>query len=199
MSTNDLLFKLDKPDLSNGIVIGYAEYLASCVSEMKFIDLQNLKEYFKAHLNIFFSEAINDIELGGYDKRINDLKKENEQLAIDRAEMEEELLKAKSRLRERRPVDTSWMARCNYAYKMKGIRIQTNCREIGRLGSIVSNNVQNKWKDKDHYEKELFCHQLRDKIGKEEYTKLWDELREKHGLDGFDINKKYGQIPTSRP
>jgi hypothetical protein len=201
MSTNDILFKMDKPDLSNGIVDGYAEYLSGCVAEMKFVDVANLKEYFKAHLNIFFSEAISDIQLGGYDKRINDLKKENEQLSIDRAEMEEEILKAKSRLRERKFVDTEWLARYSYAFKMKGIRIQSNCREIGRLGDIISKNVQKKHRDKDHYEKDLFCQHLRDKIGKEDYIKLWNEVKERHDLNGFDVTKEYfnGQVKTGRP
>jgi ABC-type thiamine transport system substrate-binding protein len=179
MATNDILFKIDKPDLSNGIVDGYSEYLANCVCEMKFIDIANLKEYFKAHLNIFFSEAISDIDLGGYDKRLNDLKKENEQLAIDRAEMEEELLKAKSRLRERRPVDTDWMARCNYAYKMKGIRIQSNCREIGRLGDIVHKNKIAINNEKNNEEKKLFLLYAKEKLGEEEYIKWWNEIKNK--------------------
>lgn len=184
MSTNDLLFNLDKPDLSLGIVEGYAEYLASCISEMKFIDIANLKEYLKAHLNIFFSEAISDINLGGYDKRINDLKKENEQLAIDRAEMEEELNKAKSKLRERKYVDTGWMARCNYAYKMKGIRIQTNCREMGRLGGIISKNLVRLHNEKSDTEQGMFCIYAKEKLGIEEYKKWWADVREKNNLDG---------------
>lgn len=182
MATNDLLFKLDKPDLSSGIVDGYSEYLATCVAEMKFVDLSNLKEYFKAHLNIFFSEAISDSELGGYDKRINDLKKENEQLAIDRAEMEFELLAAKSKLRDIKYVDTDWMNRCNYAYKMKGIRIQSNCREIGRLGDIVHKNRVQKNVEATNREKQLFCEYAKEVLGKDEYVKWWDEIRNKHGL-----------------
>lgn len=182
MSIDNILRNIDKPDLTNGIVDGYSEYLAMCVAEMKFIDLQNLKEYFKAHLNIFFSEAISDISLGGYDKRLNDLKKENEQLAIDRAEMEEELLKAKSKLYKREHVDTDWMARCNYAYKMKGIRIQSNCREIGRIGEIIKKNRIYKDDIKNRNETKLFLLHAKSIIGESEYLKWWEEIRAKNNL-----------------
>lgn len=129
-------------DNKKNIFDNYANYLTDCIADIKFLDKDNLREYLKTHLNLFYSECLDDHLLPDLDKRKNYLIEENKRLALARVGMEEQILSSKSALRERRYVDTAWLARLNYAFRMKGVQIQNNVIELGKLSDIKRSIVK---------------------------------------------------------
>ena len=122
----------------------YANYLADCIADIKFMDKDNLKEYLKTHLNLFYSECLDDHLLPDLERRKNSLIQENQKLSLSRVEMEEQILIAKSKLKERKYVDTEWLAKANYAFRIKGVQMQNNIIEISKLNSIMNRAEKNK-------------------------------------------------------
>lgn len=114
----------------------YAKYLTECISEIKFLDKDNLRQYLTTHLHLFYSECLDDHLLPDIERRYNYLVQENQKLMLARIEMEEQILSAKSALRERKYVDTGWLARVNYAFRIKGAQMQNNNAELKKLGDI---------------------------------------------------------------
>ena len=100
------------------------------------MDKDNLKEYLKTHLNLFYSECLDDHLLPDLERRKNSLIQENQKLSLSRVEMEEQILIAKSKLKERKYVDTECLAKANYAFRIKGVQMQNNIIEISKLNSI---------------------------------------------------------------
>ena len=140
----------------------YANYLADCISDMKFINKDNLKEYLKTHLNLFFNECLKDNLLPDLERRKDSLVQENQKLSLERLEIERQILIAKSALKEKIYVDTKWLANANYAFRIKANQIQNNLKEISKINSLITNrNIE-----KSNTEERTKINYIRDELKK---------------------------------
>jgi hypothetical protein len=170
------------PQTAPDIVAKYAGYLTEDIAAMKFMDKDELRGYLSAHLQIFFSEALDDSTLDKTDQRIFRLQQQMQQLNLERVGIEEQLLKAKSDLKNRKRVDTDWMARTNYAFRIKGVQVQSINHELGQLSLLRKRKNIEMANTKDRREQELFREHLKELFGKEWLVEQWTILREKHNL-----------------
>lgn len=161
----------------------YANYLADCIADVKFMDKDNLREYLKTHLNLFYSECLDDHLLPDLDRRRDYLVQENQKLSLARIEMEEQILASKSALRERKYVDTAWLARINYTFRLKGVQMQNNNVEITKLNSIKrsiekKNNIE-KANSRDRAKLSCVRDEFTERFGKEAFLEfiMASELR----------------------
>jgi hypothetical protein len=153
----------------------YATYLSESIADIKFMDKDNLKEYLKTHLNLFYSQCLDDHLLPDLDKRSNFLTQENQRLGLERVKIEEQILIGKSALREGLYVDTTWLAKANYAYKIKGVQMLNNTTEISKIRAIQRRAEKDENIKKSATESRLKLNYIKQQLGKERYDELMND------------------------
>lgn len=154
----------------------HSDYLASIVADMKFVDKQDLKNFFKANLNLFYSNCLENDFFDDIDVRIDFLLQENEKMSIERVSLHEQILRAKSALRERQVIDTKWLARINYAYEIKGVSMQNNNQEISRLKHFRKLQNIKKANTTDRIQLEVMKSVYVEKYGADGFMKFIEEV-----------------------
>jgi len=161
------------------------EVLAETISDIKYYDKKSVAVLIETYFNIWKSvEVENELKNNTLIIKRNYLLSELQKIQLDCFSIENQLLKAKSKLKEGCVVDTIWMANAKYAKRMKGMKavilrnkitnLNTIQREKDKKDNVINDNVN-----------DIFRRKSKDKIisliGKEESVLLfniWDlEIR----------------------
>jgi hypothetical protein len=155
----------------------HAKYLADCILDMRFIDKDNLTQYLQTQLSLFYNSCLQDHLIPDLKKSLNILYQENIRLSAERITMEEQILKAKSDLKKRKYVDTDWLARANYAFKMKGLQMQSNLLQIGQINESIKTKRINAQNNEDRVFLESLKKEIFDRFGKDYIKSLFQQVR----------------------
>lgn len=158
------------------LVDRHASHLTDMICEMKFLDKDQLFDFIKTSLNVLESELINSPVFSDMEKKFHHIESDTRSIQSVRIEIESQLLRGKSELKEGKKVDTAWLARCNHAFRQKGLQIQNNISEMRRLKEIIKRHTQAQ-RDKQAIEEAVvFKKKINQLLGSDKYQEIWDDI-----------------------
>jgi hypothetical protein len=162
---------------------GNFKELAKIITAKTFLDIDEIattiKVYFEIWLSTMTADSIMSTDIA---KRRKAISSKLNLLTMEKNIIEKQVLTAKSRLREKKKVDTAWLARANLALRIKKCQMQNMQDDFSLLRAIEKENNMKK----HNSIQELMCRKLYDNLKAEKgdaealiLVRRWNEEVEK--------------------
>ena len=172
---NKVLEQCIKANITDHVLNGEDrfEYLADLLCDMKYFDKEEVSNIIKSHFNLWKSSEL-DKDISGSDiaSRRSFIVSRQEEVKIQRYTIEQQLLIAKSKLKKGEKVDTEWMAKANYAYRMKGVELQQFMLQLSNLKTLEKERNMSIAQSEDRRVKNKCREFIVDKYGEDFYIDL---------------------------
>ena len=118
--------------------------LSQVLAEKNYFDVSEIESIIAVYFKIWLSDLKNDsLQSTDFAKRRNKAISEYEQLSIRRSAIEKQIFDAKQDIREGKAVDTRWLNRANFAFRMIKSEIVSKQAEISNINSVEKQqNIQ---------------------------------------------------------
>jgi hypothetical protein len=157
--------------------------LVDMLCDMQYFDKNDVHMLVLTHFKMWKDDDI-DGEIHNNDilKRRTDLISRQESIKMVKYSIEKQLLTAKSDLRKGQDIDTSWMARMNYAIRMKGCELVKIASRLSMLRSIEKQrNIERAHSDDRIVRGELFSYISRE-MGSDKAKELVQNILKQNAL-----------------
>lgn len=110
--------------------------LTKAISERNFFDESEVEDLIKVYFEMHQQDLLNnDIASNDIVRRRNAILARKRNIELEKNVIEKQLLIARGRLKENNHVDTEWMARANFAFRIKKNQISALLNDLTNLKS----------------------------------------------------------------
>ncbi len=147
--------------------------LAKILISDKYMTEEEIEDLLETHFNFYQQDlltqnlATNDIL-----KRRIEIQQKRRDIELQKNIIERDLLIAKSRLREGEEVDTEWMARANFAFRIKKGQLSSFQQELGNLKFFEKQQFAEKYSKRETKIKGAFLNLVKKQLGEKKATEL---------------------------
>ena len=150
--------------------------LSKRIMETNYLSLDDLEDIIKLYFEMWQQNAINQgLTTTPIVKRRNAILAKQKELEVQKCLIEKDLLIAKSKIKNKQKVDMEWMARANFAFRMKKMQLKHSANELTNLKTYEKQRNIERMENEDRQVRAAFYQIVKDKVGKNLAKKMFDE------------------------